>query len=42
MFSREMPALVLKAEQKFAQWNMPVGSSTKIKNVKGKEMETIR
>lgn len=37
-----MLALGLKAEQKFAQWNMPVSSSTKIKNVKGKEMETIR
>lgn len=30
MFSRETPALVLKAEQKFAQWNIPVSSSTKI------------
>ena len=37
-----MPALVLKAEQKFAQWHMPVSSSTKTENVKGKEMETIR
>ena len=42
MFSRVMLALGLKAEQKFAQWNMPVSSSTKIKNVKAKAMETIR